>query len=426
MNLLVLSYYFPPLGMSGVQRTLKFVKYLPAAGWHPVVVSPRPRGGYGYDPSLLDEAKDAAIIRTFSLDPASLSGARHRPSAVERHGAAAALGAWALPDAKAGWVPWAVSAGLRAAETCGIDAIYSTAPPHSSHLAGVLLQRMLRRPLVCDFRDAWTRYTWARYPTALHARIDRRLERAVVQEADLVIAVNQAILDGLMASHPHPDQKKFTLVPHGFDPADFASPPEITPGHFRIVHAGTFIRNRGPQPLLDALRILRERQPPMFESIRVTFVGAHRHCDVESVRRAGLDGMIAFTGYLPHRRSVEHLQGATALWLVMGPEETANVTPGKMFEYLGARKPILASIPAGGEAAAIIAATSAGTVVDPGDPAALADTLAALLDGWQRGESLYRGDPEAVARYDRRRSAVLLGSCLDDLVGARGYDAPLH
>ncbi|MDI6739276.1 MAG: glycosyl transferase family 1, partial [Candidatus Edwardsbacteria bacterium] len=173
-RLLVLSYYFPPLGMSGVQRVLKLVKYLPRFGWQPVVVTPGFTGTYAYDQDLLAEAA-APVFRTFSLDPLFLSPQKHDAGLAARRGFLAWLNHWFIPDNKIGWIPFAVRAGMRAAQRYPIDAILSSAPPYSSHLAGVILKRALGKPLVSDFRDSWTNYTWVSYPTRFHRYYDQAL-----------------------------------------------------------------------------------------------------------------------------------------------------------------------------------------------------------------------------------------------------------
>ncbi|MDI6741051.1 MAG: glycosyltransferase, partial [Candidatus Edwardsbacteria bacterium] len=241
------------------------------------------------------------------------------------------------------------------------------------------------------------------------------LETRVIKNSDLVLGVNQAIVDELKAKNPNIDRSRFYLLSHGYDPEDFRSEVAPDPDHFTIVHTGTFINNRGPAVLLGALRHIRAASPEVGDRVRVIFAGAHRAEDLKAVQEAGLGDAVTFTGYVPHTESVRLLKRAAALWLVMGREETANVTPGKLFEYLGAKKPILASIPADGAAAKIILETGAGQVLAPNDERGLAAAIGDLVRRWQTGEPLYFGDSMAVAQYDRRLIARKLAEMLDSL-----------
>ena len=413
-HLLILSYYFPPVGQSGVQRVLKLVKYLPQYGWQPVVITPAHGGSGVYDTELLADAGSTPVIRTCSLDPLFLTPRRAAARSPQRGGLVAALSRWAIPDNKLGWIPFALRAGRSAAARYPIAAILSSAPPYSSHLAGLRLRRALGKPLVSDFRDSWTRYTWVSYPMPLHRRLDRWLESRVVAGSDLVLGVNQQIVNELRADHPA-HAGRCRLLSHGFDPGDFRDPVPSDREHFIIAHTGTLINDRSPRPLLNALRIIKARNPAMSARIRVVFAGQCRPADEALAANAGLADIVTFSGYLPHSRSVLLLQRAACLWLVMGPEETANVTPGKLFEYLGARRPILATAPQQGQAAAIIRETAAGQVFAPAAPDQLATAIEALVERWARGEQLYQGNAAAVARYDRREIARQLAVMLDGL-----------
>jgi glycosyltransferase involved in cell wall biosynthesis len=415
-NLLILSYYYPPLGLSGVQRTVKFVKYLPQFGWNPIVIAPRPRGSYVYDQALGAEVAQAPVFRTLSLDPLFLSPRKHTGDSLNKNALVSRLNRWLIPDNKSGWIPFAVQAGLKAARQFPIDAIYSTAPPYSSHLAGVLLKKFLKRPLVTDFRDAWTSYTWTKYPVRALQQLDHRLEELVIKNADLVTAVNSSIIDDLRGLHPEADRSRFHLVSHGYDPEDFAGVSKPDLQFFTIAHTGTFIQNRSPRVLFEALSLLRRQDPAGLDKVKVVFAGSHRESDLDLVNEFDLSSLVSFTGYLTHQQSISVLTGADLLWLIMGPEETANVTPGKLFEYLGARKPISASIPPLGAAARIIMDTGAGSVFSPNDAAGLAGVILQQLSAWENRKTTFRTDPDKLKSFDRRLIAQQFGALLDGLL----------
>lgn len=415
-RLLVLSYYFPPLGMSGVQRTLKFVKYLPQFGWQPVVLTIKPRGSYGYDPALLDEIPGTVIARTFSLDPLYLSPSKHRPSAAARRGMVAGLNRIFIPDNKLGWIPFAVSRGLSLAKEQSIDAIYSTAPPFSSHLAAMALKRKLGKPLICDFRDAWTQNPLAAYASPLHKRYDSFLEHSVLKNADRIIAINQEIVDSFINTHPDINPDKFKVLPQGFDPADFESVAPLKQSKFTIIYTGTFVEKRTPEPLLNALKIIRDTQPEIFSNIQVIFAGTYRQQDKDMVRSAGMEQIVEFKGYVPHKESIALLKSADLLWLVIHPSEGNTVATGKLYEYLGAQKPILASVPREGAAAGLINRTKTGRVFSLDDSLSAKDFIVELYNNNKRGQGFFSADNVCTVSYDRRIIAHQLSDELDNLI----------
>ena len=414
-NLLILSYYYPPLGLSGVQRTVKFVKYLPQFGWNPIVIAPRPRGSYVYDPALCAEVAQAPVFRTLSLDPLFLSPRKHTGASLEKNAFASRINRWLVPDNKTGWIPFAVQSGLKAARQFPIDAIYSTAPPYSSHLAGALLKKLLGRPLVVDFRDAWTNYTWTKYPVKTLHKLDHRLEELVLKSADLAIAVNSKILDDLRDLQPNVDRSRFHLVSHGYDPEDFTGASKPDPNYFTIAYTGTFINNRSPRTIFEAVLLLRKQNFSGLDKLRIVFAGSHRESDLALVKEFDLSSSVRFTGYLTHQQSINILTEADLLWLAMGPEETANVTPGKLFEYLGAQRPIDASIPPNGAAAKIILDAGAGSVTSSDDASGLAGIIRQQMSAWKNKKAASLVDPEKLKFFDRRLITQRLGALLDGL-----------
>ena len=415
-RLLVLSYYFPPMGMSGVQRTLKFVKYLPEFGWQPVVLTIKPRGSYGYDPALLEEIPDTEIIRTFSFDPLYLSPSKHRPSAAARRGMVAGLNRFFVPDNKLGWIPFAVSRGFSIAKKQRIDAIYSTAPPFSSHLAALALKRKLNKPLICDFRDAWTQNPQTAYASPLHKRYDSFLEKMVLKNADRIMAINKEIVDSFEREHPDISPDKFKVLPQGFDPADFENIAPIKQSKFTIVYTGTFVEKRTPQPLLNALTIIRDTQPDIFSNIQVIFAGTFRQADKDLVRLAGMEQIMEFRGYVPHKESIALLKSADLLWMVIHPSEGNTVATGKLYEYLGAQKPILASVPQEGAAARLINQTKTGKVFSLSDSISAKDYVVELFNSKKAGRPLTDQSRKNTVSYNRRIIANHLSVELDSLI----------
>lgn len=420
-NLLFLAYYFPPSG--GVLRLVKLAKYLPRYGWKPLVVCPRPRGIYRPDPGLLAELGGSSICRTPSLDPTFLMPPRADAASIRgRRETIDRVNRLFVPDNKLGWIPFAVSCGLKLAGSHPIDAIFSSAPPYSSHLAGVLLKKLLRRPLACDFRDAWSQ------PNTLNLRLpswhrtaDRVLEGWVVGRSDLVTAINRPILEGLQGFDPGL-ASKFRLMPQGFDPEDFPAGEEVGPDpwRFTIAYTGTVTEHRRLDVMARAFQAIRENDSAMAKKLGFVLAGVHRPEDLQPFRRAGLADRLDVHGYLSHDQILKMLRRADALWMVVGQHEGPTVSTSKIYEYLGAKKPILASVPFDGPAADLIRETGSGLVFDPDDHLALAAAIAKLCRDKFSGRHGVAGDPAALADYDRSQIARRFARQLDELAGFRG------
>jgi glycosyltransferase involved in cell wall biosynthesis len=296
VRLLVLAYYFPPAGGAGVQRVLKWVKYLPEYGVWPEVVTVREGAYPEVDPTLSAEVPaGVGVHRTVALDPFGVYGrltGRSRAEAVSaRTDDVGRAGAWPerlaralranafIPDARVGWVPFAVGAALRLARQEPFDAVLTSGPPHSVHLAGYAVHRLARLPWLADFRDPWTDiHYYDALPRTLPARrLDARLERAVLRTASAVTTVSPSWADLLARKSGRPVE----VVPNGFDPADFerargegswreaSASGAVAPGGeaFTLAHVGSLYDARDPKALWQALAALA------LPSVRVRVVG---------------------------------------------------------------------------------------------------------------------------------------------------------
>ena len=405
-RVLLLAYHFPPLGGAGVQRTLKYVKYLPDFGWQPVTITGPARGGALSDPTLLDELRGAAVIRTrAALLPAWL------PWRVRN-----TLSRWLLvADDQAGWGPFALAAATRLIRRGGINALYTTSTPYTAHLVGLRLKRRFGLPWVADFRDPWAENTALKPPTAWHRQRIRGWEAQVMSAADRVTVVSEPMAAAMRAAYPKLPPAHFLTLPNGYDPDDFLHaplrPPEPEP-HMTWVYSGSFYGERRAQPFLQALHAALAAGRIPRARVRVRLVGNVGQAAAEDVRSLGLQDVVELPGYLPHRESIGHLLAADALLLMVAPGPgSAGVLTGKLFEYLAAAKPILGLTPPSA-AAELIRESRAGVVIDPGDAAGIEQQIVDWFEQWQRGELHWQGDPAVVARFDRRRLAGQLAETL--------------
>ncbi len=421
-RVLVVAYYFPPMGLSGVQRVAKFVKYLPDYGWLPTVLTVEPHGYFAYDPPLWEELVRAGVEvrRTTSFDPTRLFGKKQTvalPDETTRR-RLSGLSQWLfVPDNKIGWYGPAVRAGRQVLRVERYHAVFSSAPPYTAHLVAKSLSRAARLPLVTDFRDDWLGNPRHTYPTPLHRRLHARLEREVLRASDRVVAINRHIAEGLRRRHPGvlPDDAVH-VIPQGFDPEDFLVPPAPRPqGKMRLLYAGVFYDAQKPDFFLRGLHEFITRRPEARAMVEALFVGLLPAAAVELVEDLGMADLVTGAGYLPHRETVAHLRAADVLWMTIGDRPGAEgISTGKLFEYLGAGKPILALIP-DGMAREALEPCGAATIVPPADVPAISRALETLFDRWRMG-ALPRPDPAYVEGFDRRILAGALAASLNACV----------
>lgn len=437
-SVLILSYYFPPAGGPGVQRVLKAVKHLPEFGVHPVVVTVRPeRGAFpSTDASLLEEVPcGVEVIRTGALDPfsayARLIGTSRQKSV--KVGSVGHADSWqerlaqrvranvVLPDARVGWVPFAVRAAQRAIERlqgtgAPVEVLLTSGPPHSTHLAGRYLARSTGLPWVADFRDPWTDINfYDELPMTAPARtLDRAAERSVLRMADRIVTVSPW-WRRLLASKVQRAAAAFVVVENGVDEADFASvwaEPPTLPETFRLVHVGSLYGARNPEALWEALHRLRDdgRRVP------VRLVGRVGEGVEHSIAAYNLTDQVEVVPYLPHDEAVREMACAPALLLSVEPfPADLGMMTGKLYEYLASGRPVVALGPPGGDADQRIRALAAGRLFARSDVEDLAAHLGAMSAAWERGERPRGASRDALRPFTRRAQTERLAEVLHDL-----------
>jgi len=409
-KILFITYYFPPFGLGGVQRTLKFVKYLPSFGWQPIVLTVKPGSYFAFDPSLLkDVPAPVEVVRTGSLDPLrALSWLRDSRKEVEpaeplRRTLSRLSQMVFQPDNKVGWLPFALSKARDILRQESVEIIYATAPPFTCHLIGALLSRLYRKPLVVDFRDAWTEFQFVQYPTPIHRIFNHFLENKVIDRAIRVISTNEALSENLRRAHPGAAVSKFTVISHGFDPDDFKKRGIPKSGDkFTITYSGSFYATVTPKHFLAAVRKLLDKEPKLAKEIKLVFLGMFGKQNKRIVTKLRLWEVVDIRGYVSHSESIVGLLDSDLLWLTLGESKGAGaVTPSKLFEYIATGKPILACVPEGA-AAQIVRSTGNGTVVPPDDVRAIEKAILSYYTRYREGK-LGRTDPKVIQKYDRQR-----------------------
>ncbi len=420
-NVLIIAYYFPPLGGSGVQRTVKFAKYLSRYGWKPTVLTVQPAGYYAYDESLLEEMDEEGvrIVRTKSADLNSLFRKKRivaMPSEFWRKVLQWIGDVMLVPDTKIGWKRYAVRKGLELLRTEKFELIFATAPPSTDFLIGAELKRKTGIPLVVDYRDAWLEYPFKYFPTPLHRWLHRRLERKVQKAADRVIVTHRRVKEILLKRFRQLTYHDVVIIPHGYDAEDIpsSSPKKSDPKKLRIVHAGMFYGGRTPRTLLRAFKNLAMLDAVWSNRVEFEFIGAMRKDEQKLVDELGLASNVVWRGYLEHRECVRALMGADVLWYVV---DNDIQSPGKLYEYFGTRKPILASV-VDGYTKQGLEESGAAVTVPLNDVRAHEEALNML---WAQFESrkLKRPSEEFVKQFDRK---ILTGELAKQFESLMEYD----
>jgi len=425
-KVLVVAYLFPPLGGVGVQRTLKFVKYLPQFGWQPVVLTVR-RGSYEInDPTLLKEIPEqASIIRTSSFEPAGIyrkmskflkrSGAEHGNASAGISVAARINSTLFFPDDRIGWLPFAVQAGKKAVREA--DLIYSTAPPYTNHLAALRLKNLSGKPWVADFRDGWTTNPGVHFASALHRKLAVKWEKKILHSADSVITVSDQLSEELSQLG---GEKECRTITNGYDEQDFAGISAEIPEQFTIVYSGSFYGQRTGRYFLEALsELLRSGDLP--ENVKVIISGKSDRTNQAilnaSIRRYGLEKIIVQKGFLPYSENLKLILGASVLLLVLhqGPEARSAMT-NKIFEYLRTGRPVLALVPEGA-AAELIRTTKAGLTAEPEDTEKIKENIKEMYGQYTSGK-LSGASPETIKQFERKALTSRLAEIFNALSGA--------
>jgi glycosyltransferase involved in cell wall biosynthesis len=413
VKVLLVSLYFPPAGGGGVQRPLKFATHLPALGIETHVLAPD-------DPKWIHSDAELEVPTQAWIHRARYLGPKGRRPAEELHGRqgldrvarqAALVGRRLLvPDENVSWNLTAIPAAIRIVRSEGIDVVLTTSPPSSVHLIGAAVKRATGVRWVADLRDSLVAHPHRR-AERLAARTKEKgehaLARLVARSADAIVAVSDAIAEEARGLGP---AGRVATIPNGSDFDDFAGLEYRRGERFRITHAGSFFGKRDPRPFLTALA-------DSGLDVVARFVGDFRSADREWAEKLGLGDRLELHPYVPRRRSLELQRDSEALLLLI-PEAGGRgkgVLSGKVFEYLAAERPILASVPEDGAAADLVRRTGAGVVAPPDDPAAIAAALreleAAFRAGTLDGRPLSDEWRDRLSRQTRvEELAELLGS----------------
>lgn len=426
-RILMVLYYYPPIGSIGMMRTLRIARHLPDLGWEPLVLTVS-EDTVAVIPCDTSEG-ELAVGRVFrSRNPdiefklKSLLGFNvHQHVDVARYadaGGAARLKAraarwasdWNIPDRMVDWFPFGRRAAIDICRTYSPSVLFSCSPPETCHLIAASAKKKTGLPWVADMRDPWT-YKVNEPRASLPTKLDGLLERRTLAAADAISVISGPIAEEVRELLPG---KPAHEIPNSFDEEAFAGVEPIVSGELNLLHAGTLTYpHRDPRPLFRALRSL-EAQGRDVSPLKLEFAGNDSDIVEGIAREEGVVDHVRVLGLLPPREAIAREKGAQAL-LYLQYEPQGHVTPAaKVFEYMGAGRPVLAFAPTAGSADGIVSSSGAGQVVR--NQQDIAAVLSGWLDEYQAAGSLsYRGSSEAVSRYGSLTMAREFAKIFDDL-----------
>jgi glycosyltransferase involved in cell wall biosynthesis len=427
-KVLIITYYWPPSGGSGVQRWLKFVKYLPSVGWQPFVFTPENPSFQIKDESLLKDVPDEAEVIHFPIwEPyaafekiSGLVGSKKNPDAVSSPATAndsffKKLSTWIrgnllIPDPRRFWIRPSVKFLSGFLEANDIKVIITTGPPHSMHLIGYNLKKKNPKlKWIADFRDPWSEWGFLdslRISEPVR-KIHRKLERQVLQTADVVTTITPFYVEHFERL----GGRKVNLVSNGFDEDDFKSLSIERSDKFIIRHVGIINEKCDPRPFLLVLEKLIVSNKEFAQHVQIEFIG-QVHSDVIMFVDAhpDLKSRTVFTSTIPHKQLIT-LYGTSSLLLLIltGYKDAEGYMPGKLYEYIATGLPILGVGPENGDAAKLLEETGNGGMIHESNPAALQDYIMKIYSNWRNGTTeIKTGSARAYSRSALTKSLVRL------------------
>jgi glycosyltransferase involved in cell wall biosynthesis len=400
-TVLMITYDFPPIGGGGVQRNVKFLKYLSRLGWDTHVLTVKERDFYVFDTTLLDEIKETRIHKSSSWDPVSLSfrlknffkenfkftSKNSTSNDVKEDGFIVTcyrfFRKWILlPDGFGGWIPFAYRMGKKVIKEVKPDVLFCTFPVPSNAFVTYKLWKKFKIPFIVDFRDAWVDDPYTEFPSALHKRYHRYYEKKILKSAEKVIVYAEALKEILENKYGHL-KGKIEVITNGYDPEDFDNLKPVQRGDtdkVRLVYSGSVYIDRRENFVffIDAIKLL---SPSLLDKIEIIFVGDKLQWADQLVNDSNLSETISFTGYLSHSDALRYLLSADASLMFLKPGDKVALT-GKIFEYLAVGSPIIACVEPDGACAELLDSIDhSGGVCKPDDIKDIADKIVLLMDG---------------------------------------------
>jgi len=397
-HILFISYYFPPMGGGGVQRIQKFIKYWDYDQYNLSVLTVKPSYFYAQDPSLQNDLPDqVSVYRSGTFDPFRAifllkkffrrSNSNLPKSTFESsHSSRRLINYFLLPDSRILWLPFAVQRIGKIHRSSPIDLVVATLPPFTTGMIASRAKRKWHIPYLLDFRDAWTHNLYSPRLSSIHRSIQNKFEFQTIKSARGLIFVNPYLGSFYQNKYSFLKGKRIKVIRNGFDAEDFSHldfhKPDAQNTFFKIGIMGTiYSQGNAPITLINALSILRQKNSPLNQKLKLIFIGKWTESFYSWVMSQDIHSQVEFVPYLPHREALELARTMNALALALHSDLEGNelVTPGRIYEYLYLKKPILAMCAPKSDLAELVQNSNAGEVVDYRDTNGIVQILTRWL-----------------------------------------------
>lgn len=426
-KVLIITYYWIPSGGAGVQRWVKFAKYLRQYGWEPIIYTPKNPEYPSIDHSFeKDIPTDITVLKTPIWEPynvyRNLTGKKNQAinagfiSENKKQGWKDKLSIWIrgnflIPDPRRFWIKPSIRFLSDYLNENPVDAIITTGPPHSMHLIGMGLKKSFPLlPWVADFRDPWTNIDFYKdlNLTWLADKIHHKLEREVIQNADTVLVVSRGMEEEFAPMKP----RKLQVITNGYDESDVQVGTLALDGRFSISHIGTLNAARNPRIVWKVLSEICAENVDFKKDLQIQLVGKVDFSVLEDIQSYGLQEQLLKIDYLSHSEAIAKQNSSQVLMLLINQSGNAKgILTGKFFEYLAAKRPILAVGPTDGDAAVVLNETGAGVMVDFADEQAAKPAILKYYNQYKKGALSVQS--ESVERFSRRSLTGELAGLLD-------------
>ncbi|MBC5863980.1 glycosyltransferase family 4 protein [Flavobacterium turcicum] len=412
-KVLIITYYWPPAGGPGVQRWLKFVKYLPEFGVQPIVYIPENPTYPIIDEQLTQEvSNEIVIIRNKIFEPYQLASFLSKnktkkmnsgiiPNQKKQSFLDKAFlwirGNLFIPDARVFWVKPSVNFLQQYIKENQIDTIVTSGPPHSLHLIGLELQKRLAVKWIADFRDPWTTigYHKALRLCNFAASTHKKLEKQVLNAADSILVTSKTT----KAEFEAITSKPITVITNGYDSEEVSA--QVLDSKFSLAHIGSFLSERNPLALWESLVELCEEHATFKSDLEIKLIGAVSQDVLGTIERVGLNSYVNNLGYVSHKEAIAHQRKSQVLLLIeIDSVDTKSIIPGKLFEYMVSNRPIIAIGPKDSDFAEIITQTNTGVFFEYSDKVKLKSVILDHYNQFLQGK--LQSHPVGLQQYSRK------------------------
>ncbi|MFH6943021.1 glycosyltransferase family 4 protein [Flavobacterium sp. FlaQc-50] len=424
-KLLIITYYFPPAGGPGVQRWLKFVKYLPDFNVQPIVYVPENPTYPIVDEALVNEVSDQVIVlKNKIMEPYQLAAlfSKNKTKKIssgifpqkKKQTFLDKLFLWVrgnlfIPDARVLWVKPSVSYLEKYIKENNIDTIVTSGPPHSLHLIGLELKEKLNVKWFADFRDPWTTigYHKALRLSAYAAKKHKKLEHKVLNSADTIIVTSKTTKTEFQAI----TSKPISVITNGYDIENVEK--QTLDTKFTLAHIGSFLSDRNPRFLWESLIELLQEVPDFKTHLEIKLIGAVSQEVLDAIKEFNLEGYLNLLGYVSHHEAIVHQKKSQVLLLIeINSEDTRSIIPGKLFEYMVSNRPIIAIGPQGSDFADIIKETNTGVFFDYSEKAKLKSVILDFYNQYLEGKLQANG--VGLQQYSRKNLTKQLAQLISE------------